>query len=157
MIRGTISVGDFYYDEDIVFGKALIEAYEAEKTLAVFPRVILCKSVIEALKNPNNRTYLPELLVDSDNQVFVDFLYATVMIAYPDDRPFTEFLEGHKKCVEGNLKAFSDKPYIRAKYEWAANYHNSFCDRYPHVIDKDLRIPTQNLMRPIVKWTQTFE
>ena len=152
LVRGAISVGNFYVDEDIVFGEPLMEAYEAEKSLAVFPRVILCESAIEALQKSHGGGYLPDLLIDSDEQVFVDFLDATVMIAYPDGRPFTEFLEGHKNCVLQKLKEFSNKPYIRVKYEWAANYHNLFCDKNPVAIESDFKIPTESLVRPMHPW-----
>src|SRR5207247_8133658 len=43
-IRGALSVGDLYVDDQIVFGPALMEAYRAEQQRAVFPRVILCES-----------------------------------------------------------------------------------------------------------------
>lgn len=152
-IRGAISVGDLYIDEDIVFGPALMEAYHAEQNLAIYPRVILCESAEMQYRDPRRERRVTDLLIDSDQRVFVDYLENTVMIAYPDDRPFTEFLEGHKKSVVAKLQEFANRPYIRAKYDWAATYHNSFCDTYPELIDKKHKI-SSTLMTPVPKaWT----
>ena len=140
-IRGAISVGELYIDEDIVFGPALMEAHRAERDLAVFPRVILCASAEEPFLERDENRKVFDVLVDSDQRVFIDYLENTVMIAYPDDRPFTEFLEGHKAAVMANLKKFAEKPYIRAKYEWAATYHNTFCDNHTDLFGDDHKIP----------------
>jgi hypothetical protein len=140
-IRGAISVGELYIDEDIVFGPALIEAHRAEQELAVFPRVIFCASAEEPFREWEENGKIPDVLVDSDRRIFIDYLETTVMIAYPDDRPFTEFLEGHKASVMANLEKFAEKPYIRAKYEWAAIYHNTFCDNHPDLFGDDDKIP----------------
>jgi len=152
-LRGAISVGELYIDEDIVFGPALMEAYQAEQNLAVYPRVILCDSAEMEYRDPRRERKVSNLLIDSDQHVFVDYLDNTVMIAYPDDRPFTEFLEGHKTSVVAKLKEFTNKPYIRAKYDWAAIYHNSFCDTHPELFDENDKISPM-LMAPVPQaWT----
>ncbi len=150
-IRGAISVGDLYIDEDVVFGPALMEAYAAESKEAVFPRVILCKSAEETFSEPDWVRAI-SLLVDSDNRVFVDFLDATVMIAYPDDRPFTEYSEGHREAIIQKLAEFREAPYIRAKYEWAATYHNAFCEKNANVPDMTAKIPLEMLLPAPKPW-----
>lgn len=151
LIRGAITVGDLYIDEDIVFGPALLEAYDAETKLATFPRVILCENAVNEFK-PTWTRKIHDLLIDSDDKVFIDYLDATVMIAYPDDRPFTEFTDGHKSTIVDNLKKFKYRPHIRAKYEWAAVYHNSFCDKFPDVFNDDDKIPLDLLANVPGEW-----
>jgi hypothetical protein len=146
--RGAISVGELYVDDDIVFGPAMMEAYRAEQTVAVYPRVILCDSAEVPYRENGPDQAAPELLVDSDRRVFIDYLDSTVMIAYPDDRPFTEFLEGHKTAVIAKLEEFRRNPYIRAKYEWAAIYHNAFCNAHPDLFGNDEKISSA-LLAPI--------
>jgi hypothetical protein len=153
-IREAISIGDLYVDEDIIFGQALLEAYQAEQELAVYPRVILCRSAEEPFRaNPmlQDRS-APDVLIDSDGRVFIDYLNETVMIAYPDFGPYTEFLEGHKNAVVAKLKEFSNKPRIRAKYEWTATYHNAFCSSYPDLFDESHRVPATLLAHPPEAW-----
>jgi len=43
LIRGGIAKGKLYHEKGVMFGPAVIEAYEIEKTIAKYPRVILSK------------------------------------------------------------------------------------------------------------------
>jgi hypothetical protein len=45
LIRGGITVGELFHDNGIVFGKALVEAYELESEVAIYPRVIISKKL----------------------------------------------------------------------------------------------------------------
>ena len=144
-IRGAISVGELYVDDDIIFGPAIMEAYRAEHKLAVYPRVILCDSAKAPFQRPWREQKVPGVLLDSDGRVFIDYLEQTVMIAYPDDRPFTEFLEGHKTAVIGMIKKFMSNPYVRAKYDWAAIYHNAFCEKYPELFGEEDKIGSSTI------------
>jgi hypothetical protein len=49
-IRGALVCGPLYHDSSMVFGKALVRAYELETTIARYPRVIISKEVIENIK-----------------------------------------------------------------------------------------------------------
>jgi hypothetical protein len=151
-IRGAISVGDLYVDEDIVFGPALIEANRSEETLAFYPRVILCDSAEEPFQRQWDGERVLNLLIGSDRHVFIDYLDATVMIAQPGGPLFTEFLEEHKTTVIAKLEEFANKPYIRAKYEWAAVYHNAFCDSHPSLFEESDKIPHTLLAQPPQPW-----
>jgi hypothetical protein len=46
LIRGGVAIGDLYHAGGVVYGPALLEAYETERSLAVYPRVALGQSVI---------------------------------------------------------------------------------------------------------------
>jgi len=50
-LRGAISVGDLYVDteKNQIIGKAFIQAYELESTVAKYPRVIMDNKIIEFL------------------------------------------------------------------------------------------------------------
>jgi hypothetical protein len=150
-IRGAISVGDLYVDDEIVFGPALMDAYWAEQNLAVYPRVVLCDSAKDPYLGEWEK--VPELLVDSDQRIFVDYLDTTVMIAQPGGPVFSAFLEGHKTAVIAKLKEFADKPYIRAKYDWAATYHKAFCDNNSHLFSAEDKVPSTLLSSAPKAWT----
>src|SRR5690606_34730678 len=130
-VRGSIAVGDLYIDNNVAFGPALLNAIDGEKA-ADFPRIILHESsckVLDAIRESNE---IPKVVLqDSDGSVFLDYLENTIMIAFPDDCPFKEFLREHKFQIEKALKEFTSVPGIRRKYVWTAEYHNAFCLRYP--------------------------
>lgn len=46
-LRGGISCGDMYIEDDIVFGPALIEAYLLQEKNAKVPRIIMCKNTLD--------------------------------------------------------------------------------------------------------------
>jgi hypothetical protein len=152
LVRGGITSGEICITGDIVFGPALIEAYEEEKK-AVYPRIVLNKKARALFQRQWNMTEpIFNLCEDSDGQVFVDFLEATVMIAYPDDRPFTEYLEGSNNCITENLKKYSSNLHVRAKYEWSATYHNSFCKRHNDILGNEFLIDIESLIVPPRPW-----
>jgi len=48
-IRGGISIGSYYADENIIFSHGLINAYKLEREKAVYPRVLVDKSIIDKI------------------------------------------------------------------------------------------------------------
>ena len=49
-VRGGVSVGEFYINEDIVFGPALLDAHDAESNLACYPRIVLDNKTVSRLQ-----------------------------------------------------------------------------------------------------------
>ena len=45
--RGALSEGKFIHTKDVLFGPALIDAYETESKAAMYPRVIMDKSIYD--------------------------------------------------------------------------------------------------------------
>jgi len=154
VLRGAISVGTAYVDSEIFFGSALIEATDAEKNLALFPRMILSQSATEHLSNAARHygkfDQTPQsniLLQDSDGQMFLDYLEQTILIAEEDTGPFYEELKLHKRIVENNLREKSESARARVKYLWVANYHNTFCERHQKYFDKTFLIDISEFRR----------
>jgi hypothetical protein len=48
LIRGGLAMGDLYHEGGVVFGPALVEAYEIERSVAIYPRVALGPSVTQS-------------------------------------------------------------------------------------------------------------
>lgn len=49
LMRGAITEGDFFHNDIIVYGKALVEAVEMEEKYAIYPRVIVKKEIAKLL------------------------------------------------------------------------------------------------------------
>ena len=45
LVRGGVSIGDLYHKNKTVFGPALLEAYELESQLAIYPRILATSEV----------------------------------------------------------------------------------------------------------------
>jgi hypothetical protein len=132
--RGAIAVGDVFANSRTVFGPALIEAHEHERS-AKHPRVVLARSAVQHAA-AHVATYHPmtiapqneELLIDlRDRCVFLDYL--TSGAGLHDDPVSPEFLlsreraiAAHRAILLENLTRHAGK--IRAKYQWLAAYHN---------------------------------
>ena len=77
-VRGGISVGDFYINEDIVFGPALLDAHAAESQIACYPRIVLDEKTVKKLQGYINCSdTVPQknkILIDNDGQWFINYL-----------------------------------------------------------------------------------
>lgn len=141
-IRGAISIGDFYADDRVVYGKALIDAYRAETQLSRDPRVILTDTSVKAVEkhityysNPKHSPQARDLYRDADGQVFINYL-ESIMITEQAYGPYTDELLKHKASVEKNLKKYLGNPRLWSKYSWVATYHNFFCEQYSYFNDE---------------------
>lgn len=70
--RGGIATGGFYSDDIMIWGKALVAAYELENSVAIYPRVVVHPSLIKELDSGSkNFKYLNK---DIDELYYVDYL-----------------------------------------------------------------------------------
>jgi len=140
-LRGGIALGELFMDDDIVFGDALLQAVNLDKNGGP-PRLSLAPSAVEIVRRQlgfygEDRTWAPHyeyLLEDADGAIFLNYLYEA-FFAFPDGGIFFEVIEKHKESVVKNLQDYKASPALRAKYEWAARYHNFVCkdfvERHP--------------------------
>jgi hypothetical protein len=141
-VRGGMTVGPIYMDDEVAFGKGLLDAYEAESKLARDPRVVLAASAMDLVHHhlayyaevsgsPQNSS----LLVDADSQMFVNYLYLPVDGAEGLSGEFASDIEHHRDLIINRLKEFSENPAIWSKYAWVGSYHNHFCEHYEGLAD----------------------
>jgi hypothetical protein len=146
-LRGCIVYGKLYDSKKLIFGPALIKAYELEKKKAIWPRVIIHKSVLNQLSPEKIRKSLCEnFRQDDDGLFYVDYLRDLFHIYHvrktelalkkrDKDIPVTnespdpiEFLRSHKTKVETELNHYNDhvskNRRILIKYKSLAEYHN---------------------------------
>jgi len=154
-IRGAVAVGDLYMDDQMVFGPALLDAYDAEQRLARDPRIVLTESAMQALRDELKR--YPEagtswhhdaILCDADAQHFVNYLDGVV--AYKREMGYSDrdAMARHREIITKRLTEFASDPPRWVKYVWAAGYHNCFCEKSPDFGD-DLRVDISDIkVRP---------
>ena len=129
-IRGAIAVGELFMNSDVVFGSGLIRAYKFEREFARNPRVVIAPSALELIQRHlchygeiRSAPHDYYLLVDTDGQLFVNYLMAPLAGAKPNKTYRTE-VRNHKNKVEESLALYRNNPRIWSKYAWIANYHN---------------------------------
>lgn len=148
-VRGGLSMGDFYINEDIVFGPALLDAHYAESKMACYPRIVLDAQTVEKLQNfiRDDQTDILQnkILIDNDGQWFLNYLntifkyYKECYTEYEFEKVKYALLMRHKEQIEKALTMNKENTRVWDKYVWIANYHNYFCDlHYPE--EKELKI-----------------
>ena len=93
----------------------------------------------EVATSPQNVT----LLLDSDSQMFLNYLYQPIDDGYGDTEDFLNELKAHGELIQARLKEFSGEPSIWSKYAWAGGYHNHFCAHFPSA--EKFKIDTDSL------------
>ena len=143
LLRGAITYGDHYQDNDIAYGKALIEAIDLDKT-GGSPRLVLASSVeplvSKQLSQYDDHCWAPlyqELLEDQrDGRLFINYL-APAFELVSEGLIDYDLLASHSKIVREGLNLYQSDPHVRVKYEWMARYHNYVCqefaDRYSNL------------------------
>ncbi len=145
LLRGIILKGNILHDNGIIFGPGLINAYLLEKEKVKFPRIIVEKSIVEefnleteAMSNLLSYGGSKKLLsIDPfDNEYFINYFAKYIdhiKLMQPKKGIFTDtFLE----LIYTGLK--NDDAGIRSKYQWMADWHNSYLNSYSSEILKDL-------------------
>ncbi len=121
-VRGGLSLGSLHFSDQVVFGPALVEAYDLESRAAVHPRIVLSLAAAESQRGKAGSSML---LCDDDGQTFVDYLGAVV--DEPDGRP--SLLRGHRDTVVDRLHGTRRHKRRWEKYRWLAEYHNAVIRR----------------------------
>ncbi len=129
LMRGGVTSGELYHNDNIVYGPAMIEAYELESRRAIYPRIVVNPKVIEegiknALHDPQDELeHLSGLLEkDEDHQLFIDYMYQWQEI--DNEYHYFEALDMTRTLILDQLKLQQD-PGVLLKYNWLKRYYNN--------------------------------
>lgn len=147
LLRGAIAYGNHYQDDDIVYGKALMEAVDLDKS-GGSPRLVVASSVEPLISKHlswyGDGSWAPhyeQLLEDPrDGQLFINYL-GSAFEHFPDGPIDHKLLTSHGERACEGLKAYQSAPDVRAKYEWMTTYHNyvchTFADQYLYQVGEE--------------------
>ncbi len=136
LLRGGVAYGPMHFEDSILYGPALIKAYDLESKYALHPRVVVEPELISKLKsNPllqsQNNTpeqefgYVRDLIRQSDDGIwFVDYIRA-VESELDELEMYPSFLEEHKNLIVEGASNHQGFGAVAAKYMWLAKYHNT--------------------------------
>ncbi|MEZ5325174.1 MAG: hypothetical protein R3F19_08930 [Verrucomicrobiales bacterium] len=133
--RGGLSLGRNFIDESMIFGPALVEAYQLESRMARDPRIVLGPTVAELVQQqigyydpPHSAPQNSEFLRDADGQIFINYLEAAIVDTDNGPQLNMEMMEAHRERIEAGLRSNVATPQVWSKYRWLASYHNWFLD-----------------------------
>lgn len=139
LFRGGITIGNIYHNDNIVFGPAMVEAYELEAKYAKHPRIILSKETIyKAIMAFNSSQhsleveweYIGNLIKRDDND---EFYFLDILSQYQEiecGETFINMLFILKDVIVEGINAYIKFPSILDKYLWLKDYFNQTVQKY---------------------------
>lgn len=134
LCRGAISYGKLIHDNRIIFGPALNDAYETETRAAIYPRIILDKSLIDLGKskqikifeNLNNESLILSYLnQDTDDKYYIDY-FPKDIYSYKYITHIQSYMINLRQIIILGLR--TTKPDLKVKYGWMKNKYNSLLE-----------------------------
>ena len=145
-VRGGIALGDIYVSDKMIFGPALIKAYDLERGTAKWPIIAVDPALVGSidLLSPQHiarlrekegsdgdilatafLTHLRSLVkTTKEGTLFLDYLSCAAEVdSTTGDIPY--FLKDHKESVLA-----AHRQYRHWKYQFVAEYHDSYCRKY---------------------------
>lgn len=131
--RGAIVKGKLCHDEKVIFGNALIHAYQLETEVVHVPRVMLTRDVVEIV--PINSLFMEERVRRADDgPFFLHVLRKLQFTLWPDAqrREITGLLVDNTGISFGTIQSMLQKRFDEAvdnprhfeKVKWFAQYWN---------------------------------
>ncbi|MBS1666520.1 MAG: hypothetical protein JST58_04010 [Bacteroidetes bacterium] len=136
LCRGAVSYGKLVHSDRIIFGPALVDAYLTESKAAMYPRVILDRTLVETIreaKEPYFRKLFEQdefydayLKKDLDEKLYFDYILSSRIMLDQNDYVFG-YLQTLRKMIIDGQKFKS--PDIKVKYGWLKNKFNSAIEK----------------------------
>ncbi len=121
LVRGGISCGNFFSDERMIWGNALVRAYNLESQIAIYPRIIVEPEIAKIMKSMTKSEKGKLLCEDFDGIYFVDpFGIKQKEIGLYLIKKFIDDNTIRLKNSQGNLKVYQ-------KVNWLQQY---FCEKH---------------------------
>lgn len=135
--RGGISLGSFYSDKNIIFSSALVKAYNLESKIAIYPRIVIDKTIIDILAKIDTEKLtssgLTELIYfDWENIAFINPLSVSdTFTKEAEEELFNtaeflndELIKVHLESIPEAYRSIALKPY------------SALLKQYEEIIDK---------------------
>lgn len=132
LVRGGITIGDFYIDDTIVWGPALLRAYELEDKIAIYPRIILDEIVTNVLSSSTIKNDF--VRVDKDGCRFLNYMDIWHFSGQFVNAAF-ENMKDEARKADGT---YPDKVF--QKLYWHMNYINTELDKKNEKQDRKYRL-----------------
>lgn len=124
LIRGGASVGKLYHANGVVFGEALVDAFQIESRSSVYPRVVLSHKIVRRLTWIEKQ---PDVMKDDDGLYILDYFKRLVVsAAIPADshaESIKAWIEVAMGIASRNLKELERQGKLNELAKWAWFVH----------------------------------
>lgn len=148
-VRGGLTYGDLHISERLVFGPMFLEAYELERSIAKFPRIVVSPEVLaHAARHmrywdrPSSSPHTSLFWKGGDGHVFVNYLD---WVNEGEGGTDWNAISKHRNLVVASLRKYEDNERVRRKFVWMRD-HNHFCRHHWRVEDRE-SIPSASFVR----------
>lgn len=122
LTRGGIASGDFFMDDVMVWGIALVHAYELESRVAYFPRVVVAPSLVEEYNQERDIQHAKKIIDrflgrDADGMIRLE-----ILPKMPIDSNSAIFKIFDKGLFEKRLVEHHGDTKVCQKWRWMANH-----------------------------------
>ena len=122
-LRGVITVGEIVQSWGIVYGPAVVRAYDLESQKGAPPRVVLDESVHKLPPIIGGALDYALMVTGDGRTAYIDYLCGAQWVFKREKEYFT-FLRKHRDLVRNGLSKFALAPSVLPKYEWLREYHD---------------------------------
>lgn len=132
LVRGGATIGKLYHARGVVFGEALVDAFQIESRTSVYPRVVLSSKITQRRMWTENQS---EIVKDGDGLYHFDyFKMLALSSATPGEHYNTHmkaWFEGAISIVGRNLAELETSGRLNelAKWSWFAREFRSGLER----------------------------
>jgi hypothetical protein len=135
LLRGSIVYGKLIHTKDVIFGPGLIDAYNREKSVAKYPRIIIDDVIVadlnDLLQKSQNAICCENIISrDTDGIYYLDFL-KSVRDEVDNFREYAMFLSSFCDILIGMI----DNPSINEKYIWLKDKFIKHINMYSKLFD----------------------
>ncbi len=130
LLRGGIAYGKLIHTNKILFGPALHEAYNLESKIAIYPRIIISKRLINEYLKQNNEEFsrnfesnhIENLLIKCDDGYFFIDYFSSIEQLLDNKQYYDRYLNNLINIITEGLNSNSEN--IRIKYQWMQEKYN---------------------------------
>src|SRR5271169_5988963 len=107
-IRGAVTIGEITQSWDVVYGPAVVRAYELDSGP---PRIVIDDKALSLLRPPVDANFLVELGLTrlEGTTVYLDYLKACEVELRVEDEEYLQFLEIHRDFIRRCLGKYAEK------------------------------------------------
>jgi hypothetical protein len=127
LVRGGISVGSVWHDEQNIFGTGYIGAYQVEQR-ANHPRVMLSPRAADVWRAPGRVE--GTLCIENGSDLIVDVLHTYYLRETSVGLPYEGYFQALRAHINSNLQQMPLGSPQRAKWEWMVGFFNDAIVRH---------------------------